>query len=174
MFRMKNCSLWIIQKWQSLYSKEAYKAIHVFLLLKVISSEENSVLVNIIIWLMSSFSLRSVCNTMNQVIKRSATVGLHLTAAYYILEMIQYRCTMASINHLLHIYTFYHTVRNWHFYFEWLGMCVFLDNILSSSLNVIFIICILETVLNDRSQCPELWEKISTLEIIKSFHHSHK
>lgn len=53
-------------------------------------------------------------------------------------------------------------------------MCVFLDNILSSSLNVIFIICILETVLNDRSQCPELWEKISTLEIIKSFHHSHK
>lgn len=62
--------------------REAYKAIHVVLLLKVFSSEESSGLVNIIIRLMSPFSLQSVCSTMNQVIKRSAIVGLHLTIDY--------------------------------------------------------------------------------------------
>lgn len=100
---------WIIWKWQSLYPKEAYKVIHVFLLLKVISSEERSVLVNINIWLMSSFSLQSVCSTMKQVIKRSANLGLHLTTVYYILEMIQYGCAIGNINHLLHICMFYHS-----------------------------------------------------------------
>lgn len=106
---------------KSLYPREAYNVIHVFLLLKVISLEESSVLVNIIIWLMSSFSLQNVCSTMNQVIKRSATAGLHLTTVYCILEMFQYGYVIGSVNHLLHIYTFYHSHKNLTFSFEWLG-----------------------------------------------------
>ena len=37
----------------------------------------------LIIWLMSPFSLQRVCSTMNQVIKRSAIVGLCLTIDYF-------------------------------------------------------------------------------------------
>lgn len=96
---------------KNLYSSDAYKAIHVLLLQEVISSEESYALVNIIIWLMNSFSLQSVCSTMNQVIKRSATAGLHLTTVYYILETIQCGCTIGSINHLLHISRFYFSHR---------------------------------------------------------------